>query len=216
MKVVAINGSPHKKGNTWSSLQVVGKRLEAQGIDFEILHIGHKDIHGCIACGKCRERQDDKCAIKTDMLNETVPLLKEADGIILASPVYYSGIAGTMKSFLDRLFYVSLSNGNFFRHKVGAAVVSVRRTGGSHTLDGLNHYLTYSEMQVASSNYWNVIHGLFPGETLLDGEGVNILEVLGDNMAWQLKMREVTKDLIQEPAKIQKVMTNFVRDDLRK
>jgi multimeric flavodoxin WrbA len=215
MKAVAINGSPHREGNTWHSLQVVGKRLQAQGIDFEVLHIGHKDIHGCIGCGKCREKQDEKCSIKTDVLNETIPTLRDADGIILASPVYYSGIAGTMKSYLDRLFYVSSSNGNFFRHKVGAAVVSVRRTGGSYTLDGLNHYLTYSEMQIATSNYWNVIHGRTPGETLLDAEGVATLEVLGDNMAWQLKMREATKELLQEPVKVQKVITHFVREDLK-
>jgi multimeric flavodoxin WrbA len=215
MKVVAINGSPHKEGNTWYSLQVVGKRLKANGVDLEIIHVGHKDIHGCIGCGKCREKQDGQCTIKSDILNETIPALRDADGIILASPVYFSGIAGTMKSYLDRLFYVSLSNGNFFRHKVGAALVSVRRTGGSHTLDGLNHYITYSEMQVATSNYWNVVHGRTPGEVLFDAEGVSTLEVLGDNMAWQLKMREATLGGVPEPGVAEKVMTHFVREDLK-
>ena len=215
MKVAAINGSPHKDGNTAQSLQIVGERLKANGIDFEVLHIGNKVIHGCIACGQCRVKQDGTCGIKNDVLNEYIPALREADGIILASPVYFSGIAGTLKSFLDRLFYVSLSNGNFFRHKVGAALVAVRRTGGSHTLDGLNHYLTYSEMQLATSNYWNVIHGRTPGEALFDGEGVSTLQVLGDNMAWQLKMRETTRQTLDGPAPAQKVMTHFVRDDLK-
>lgn len=215
MKVIAINGSPHKDGNTAHSLQVVGKKLESNGIEFEVIHIGHKAIHGCIACGQCRVKQDGTCGIKNDVLNEHIPALRAADGIILASPVYYSGIAGTMKSFLDRLFYVSGSNGNFFRHKVGAALVAVRRTGGSHTLDGLNHYLTYSEMQIATANYWNVIHGRAPGEAAFDQEGTHTLEVLADNMAWQLKMREATRNMPGEPDRASKVMTNFVREDLK-
>ena len=116
-----------------------------------------------------------------------------------------------MKSLLDRLFYVSLSNGNFFRHKVGAAVVAVRRSGGSSTLDSLNHYLTYSEMMLATSSYWNIIHGTSPGEAVQDGEGVQIMETLGENMAWQLKMREMTKNSLPAPANVPKVMTNFIR-----
>ncbi|MFT3752151.1 MAG: flavodoxin family protein [Paludibacter sp.] len=215
MKVVAINGSPHKDGNTARSLQVVGEKLKSNGIDFEVVHIGHKAIHGCIACGQCAVKRDGTCGIKNDDLNSLIPAIREADGIVLASPVYYSGIAGTMKSFLDRLFYVSGSNGNFFRHKVGAALAAVRRTGGSHTLDGLNHYLTYSEMQLATANYWNVVHGRTPGEAGFDNEGVHTLEVLGENMAWMLKMREATRESLSAPAKAQKVMTNFVREDLK-
>jgi len=149
--------------------------------------------------------------MNSDPLNEWIPRIKEADGIIISSPVYFSGVAGTMKSFLDRLFYVSLSNGNFFRHKVGAAVVAVRRTGGSSTLDTLNHYLSYSEMMLANSSYWNIIHGTVPGDANQDLEGVQIMETLGENMAWQLKMREATKDSIPAPARKQKVMTSFIR-----
>ena len=119
--------------------------------------------------------------------------------------------AGTMKSFLDRAFYVSGSNGGLFRQKVGAAVVAVRRTGGSATFDSLNHYLTYSEMILATSNYWNVIHGRVPGEALQDSEGVQIMEVLGTNMAWLLKMKELTKDTLPAPAPVSKVMMSFVR-----
>jgi multimeric flavodoxin WrbA len=211
MKVVAINGSPHKEGNTYYALRMVGSKLEENGIEFEIIHVGNKDIRGCMACGKCRKTQDSRCSMNSDPFNEWIPTIKEADGIILSSPVYFSGVAGTMKSFLDRLFYVSLSNGNFFRHKVGAAVVAVRRTGGSSTLDTLNHYLSYSEMMLANSSYWNIIHGTVPGDANLDAEGVQIMETLGENMAWQLKMREATKDSIPAPAKKQKVMTSFIR-----
>jgi multimeric flavodoxin WrbA len=211
MKVVAINGSPHKEGNTYHALRMVGSKLEENGIEFEIIHVGNKDIRGCMACGKCRKTQDSKCSMNSDPLNEWIPRIKEADGIIISSPVYFSGVAGTMKSFLDRLFYVSLSNGNFFRHKVGAAVVAVRRTGGSSTLDTLNHYLSYSEMMLANSSYWNIIHGTVPGDANQDLEGVQIMETLGENMAWQLKMREATKDSIPAPARKQKVMTSFIR-----
>ncbi|MDD3078460.1 MAG: flavodoxin family protein [Paludibacter sp.] len=215
MKVIAINGSPHKDGNTALALQTVGEKLKSNGIDFEVLHIGHKTIHGCIACGQCREKQDHSCGIKNDAFNEFIPAIREADGIILGSPVYFSGMAGTMKSFLDRLFYVSGSNGNYFRNKVGAALVCARRAGGSHTLDGLNHYLNFAEMLVATSNYWNIIHGGASGEVLFDKEGITSLQVLGDKMSWMLKMREATKNTLPEPERVQKPMTNFIREDLK-
>lgn len=211
MKVVAINGSPNKEGNTYHALTMVGSKLSEQGIDFEILHIGNKAIRGCLACGKCRLNRDEKCSITTDSLNESIQVMKHADGLILGAPVHYAGIPGTMKSFLDRAFYVAGSNGGLFRQKVGAAVVAVRRTGGSATFDSLNHYLTYSEMILATSNYWNVIHGRMPGEVVQDAEGVQIMEVLGNNMAWLLKMKEQTKDILPAPTPAQKVMTNFIR-----
>ena len=133
------------------------------------------------------------------------------DGIILGSPVYYLGIAGTMKCFQDRLFYVAGSNGGLLRQKVAAAVVAVRRTGGSATLDSLYHYLTYSEMIIATSNYWNVIHGAAPAEVNKDDEGKQIMRVLGKNMAWLLKMKEATAAIIEPPLKENKEYTNFVR-----
>jgi len=211
MKVLAINGSPKKEGNTYNALKMVGDELLASGIEFEILHIGHKLLHGCTACGKCAENKDEKCSLGADGLNQWIQIVKAADGIVLGSPVHYSGIGGTMKCFLDRLFYVSGSNGNLLRHKVAAAVVAVRRTGGSSTLDGLYHYLTYAEMIVATANYWNVIHGRSAGEVTQDGEGVQIMRVLGKNMAWLLKMKEATLDTIQPPLKETKVITNFIR-----
>jgi multimeric flavodoxin WrbA len=211
MKVIAINGSPHKEGNTWHALRMVGSVLENKGIEFEIIHIGNTAVRGCMACGACGRNKDEKCAITTDPLNDWLQSLKTADGIILASPVYYSGIAGTMKCFLDRSFYVAGSNGGMFRHKIGAALVAVRRTGGSSTLDGLNHYLNYSEMVVATSNYWNVIHGRTPGEAEKDDEGKQIMEVLGSQMAWLLEMRQQTKDTIQAPERVNKISTSFIR-----
>jgi multimeric flavodoxin WrbA len=140
MKVIAINGSPRKEGNTYTALNIVASELNKSGIDLEILHIGHKMIHGCIACGSCAKNKDEKCSIQNDEMNSWIQQVKAADGLILAAPVYFAGIPGTMKSFLDRLFYVSATNGNLFRHKVGAALVALRRTGASSTLDSLYHY----------------------------------------------------------------------------
>jgi len=211
MKVIAINGSPNKEGNTYHALKIIGSKLKENGIDLEIIHIGNKYIRGCIACGKCRENKDEKCAITTDSLNEWIQNIKAVDGLILASPVHYSGIPGTMKCFLDRAFYVSGSNGGLFRQKVATAIVVVRRTGGSATLDSLYHFLAYSEMILVTSNYWNVIHGRVAGEVIKDEEGVQIMEVVGNNMAWLLKMREQTKDKLPSPAPVQKVMTHFIR-----
>ena len=210
MKVVAINGRPHKKGNTYHALMEVGKQLQTEGVEFEVIHIGNQAIRGCLACGGCSRNKDERCVIATDIVNDAIQQMKAADGIILGSPVYYAGIPGTMKSFLDRAFYVSGSNGNLLRHKVGAAVVAVRRTGGSATFDSLNHYLSYSEMILATSNYWNIIHGRTAGEVLQDAEGVQIMQVLGRNMAWLLQMRKQTKDSI-EPQRVDKVFTHFVR-----
>jgi len=211
MKVIAINGSPRAEGNTAQALSVLGKQLAESGIELEIVHIGHKAIHGCTGCSRCFVNRDEQCSIKGDGVNEVIQQMKQADGIIIASPVYYAGIAGTMKCFLDRAFYVSGVNGNLFRNKVGASVVAVRRTGGSVTFDSLNHYLLYSEMMIATSNYWNIIHGRAPGEIHQDEEGVQIMQVLAKNMAWQLHMREATKDSIPAPERTLKVMTNFVR-----
>lgn len=211
MKVTAINGSPRKTGNCQRALERMGERLASGGIDFEILSIGDKAIRGCIACGECGRKRDGTCVFKDDPVNGAVRTMADSDGIVLASPVYYSGIAGTMKSFLDRCFFVAGSNGGLFRHKVGAALVSVRRSGGSSTLDSLNHYISYSEMIVATSNYWNIIHGMQIGEIEKDPEGLQIVDVLSRNLAWILAMREATKDSVPLPEPTKKVYTNFVR-----
>ena len=211
MKVIAINGSPREKGNTWFALNTVGEALIKEGINFEIIHIGNQAIRGCIACKKCKENKDNTCSIRTDKLNDYLPVIREADGIVLGSPVFYSGIAGTMKCFLDRLFYVSGSNGNWMRHKVGASVVAVRRSGGSATWSSLNYFLTLYEMTIATSNYWNIIHGAQEGEAEQDTEGVQIMQVLGANMAWLLKSRQNNLATAPPPLPNGKLFLNFVR-----
>lgn len=211
MKVVAINGSPNKEGNTFYALKIVGEELQKNGIDFEIIHIGNKMIRGCLACNQCAKNKNEQCIIQTDEVNNWIQIMKEADGILLGSPVHFSGIAGTMKSFLDRAFYVHSSNHGLFRHKVGASVVAVRRSGGSATFDALNHYISYAEMFMPTTNYWNVVHGTTPGEVFEDEEGLQILRVLGKNMAFLMKSLEVSKESIECPTGEKKVFTNFVR-----
>lgn len=208
MHVVAINGSPKLEGNTYTALGVVCDELAKYGITTEIIHIGNKNIRGCLACGGCAKNKNEKCVID-DEVNEVIQKMKVADGILLGSPTYYASIAGTMKSFLDRAFYTAGANGGLFRHKVGAAVVAVRRSGEVAVFDHLNHYLTIGEMFVPSSNYWNVIHGRLPGEVLQDEEGVQIMRVLGKNMAFL--MESISKNAENLPEKEQKIMTNFIR-----
>ncbi|SHK17605.1 flavodoxin family protein [Desulforamulus aeronauticus] len=211
MKVVAFNGSPNKEGNTYHGLKLVTAELEKEGIETEIIHVGNKAIRGCLACGQCAKNQSETCSISNDQVNEWIQKMKAADGILLGSPVHYSAIAGTMKSFLDRAFYVTGVNNGMLRHKVGASVVAVRRSGGLPTFNQLNNYLNYSEMLIPTSNYWNVIHGTTPGEALQDEEGVQIMRILGKNMAWLLKLVQNGKETIKAPEKEAKTKMNFIR-----
>ncbi len=211
MKVVAFNGSPNKEGNTYHGLKLVTAELEKEGIETEIIHVGNKAIRGCLACGQCAKNQSETCSISNDQVNEWIQKMKAADGILLGSPVHYSAIAGTMKSFLDRAFYVTGVNNGMLRHKVGASVVAVRRSGGLPTFNQLNNYLNYSEMLIPTSNYWNVIHGTTPGEALQDEEGVQIMRILGKNMAWLLKLVQNGKETIKAPEREAKTKMNFIR-----
>lgn len=211
MKVIGFNGSARKKGNTACSLNTVFAELEKAGIETELIQVGKEKVRGCIACYGCVKNQDEACTLKDDPVNEWIQKMKEADGILLGSPVYFSGVAGTMKSFLDRAFFVSSVNGGLFRHKVGAAVAAVRRSGGVPTLDTLTHYITYSEMIMPSSNYWNVAHGMNPGEMEQDGEGKQIMEILGRNMAWIMKIIRHGREQFPAPDTVAKTMTNFIR-----
>lgn len=211
MKVVAFNGSPKKEGNTYQAIKIVADELEKEGIDIEVVHVGNKMIRGCIACNQCAKNKNEKCAIQNDEVNEWIQKMKDADGVIFGSPVHYSSIAATMKAFLDRAFYVASSNNGMLRHKVGTTVVAVRRSGGVTTFDQLNNYINYSEMVIPTSNYWNVIHGTSPGEALEDEEGVQIMRVLGKNMAWLLKLVENGKAAVKEPERENKQYTNFIR-----
>lgn len=211
MKVVAFNGSPKKEGNTYNAIKTVAAELEKEGIEVEIVHVGNKVIRGCIACGGCSRNKNERCVLDKDEVNEWIQKMKEADGIILGSPVYYSAIAGTMKSFLDRAFYVASVNGGLFRHKIGASVVAVRRSGGIPVFDQLNNFINYSEMIMPTSNYWNVAYGAALGEVTQDEEGMQIMRVLGKNMSWLMKVVEAGKSQVKENEKEDKVFTNFIR-----
>lgn len=212
MKVIAFNGSPNKEGNTYFAIKTVAVELEKEGIEVEIVHVGNKVIRGCSACNGCFRNKNEKCVFDNDEVNGWIQKMKEADGIILGSPIHYSGVGGTMKSFLDRAFYVASSNNSMFRHKVGASVVAVRRSGGIAGFDQLNKYICYSEMLMPASSYWNVIHGTIQGEAEKDAEGVQIMSTLGRNMAWLMKLVEYGKGNITEPERVKKISTNFIRD----
>lgn len=211
MKVVAFNGSPHNKGNTFYAMKTVIHELEKEGITTEIIDVGNKLIRGCTACNKCVQNKDEKCSLTGDDVNEWIQKIKEADGIILGSPVHFSSISATMKAFLDRAFYVASANSGLFRHKVGASLVAVRRSGGVPAFDQLNRYILYSEMLMPSANYWNVTHGSAPGEVLQDEEALQIMRVLGKNMAWLLKLVDNGKETVEEPELESKIKTNFIR-----
>jgi multimeric flavodoxin WrbA len=209
MKVVAVNGSPKERGNTFGALSAVLEQLSAHQIEGEVIHVGNSKIRGCTSCGLCSKKKDEKCALPDDGVNEWIQTLKGADGILLGSPVYFSAIAGTMKCFLDRAFYVASSNGGLFRHKVGASVVADRRAGAVPTYNQLNNYINYAEMFMPSSNYWNVTYGAAPGEVTRDAEGMQILRILGKNMAWLLKTKEASPVALPEAEK--KILFNFIR-----
>lgn len=211
MKVIAFNGSSHKNGNTYQAIRIVLDELEKQGIETEIVNLGNRAIRGCTGCNQCAKNKNEKCVLPEDGVNESIQKIKEADGIILASPTYYSAISGTMKSFLDRFFYVAGFNGGMLRHKVGASVVAVRRAGGIPVFNQLNNYINYSEMLMPSSNYWNVISGTVPGDALKDEEGMQIMRVLGKNMAWLMQLVENGKENVSEPESENKIFTNFIR-----
>jgi multimeric flavodoxin WrbA len=212
MKVLAFNGSPNKEGNTWHALRMVAAELEKEGIETEIIQVGNKAIRGCIACGQCVKNNNEQCVLPGDEVNGWIQKMKQADGIILGSPVHYSAVGGTMKSFLDRAFYVTSVNNGMLRHKVGTSVVAVRRSGGLPAFDQLNNYLNYSEMLLPTSNYWNVIqYGARPGEVTRDEEGVQIMRVLGKNMAWLMKLVENGKGTVAPPEREAKLYMNFIR-----
>ncbi|GHU72404.1 FMN reductase [Bacteroidia bacterium] len=178
-KVVALNGCPNENGNTAYALSVVGETLHEEQIDFEVIHIGKSDIKGCVACGKCRE-ESNGCVYVTEEEKKWLLAMHRADAIILASPTYFGGIAGTMKSFLDRAFYAHSKD---FRYKVGASVVTTPRSGASMTFESLNQYFTIAEMTVASSTYWNNVRGLTVKDLKQDGEGIRTMQNLGKNIA---------------------------------
>lgn len=209
MKTILINGSPKKNGNTATALAAAGEALREQGIETEVLEIGTNAIHGCIACGYCSQKKNRRCVFDDDCLNGSLDALFAADGVLIGSPVYYAGINGALKSFLDRAFFVGSANGSLFRHKVGAAVVAVRRGGEIAAWDQLNKYFTISEMFVPSSFYWNMAFGMAPGEAKQDVEGMQTMRRLGENMAWLLKSIAAGRESL--PPEMEKTRMNFIR-----
>jgi len=187
MKVVAFNGSPIKDGNTAALIRHVLAELEKEGIDTETVHIGGKSIHGCTACMKCFENKDQKCVIDSDIINDCIEKMIEADGIILASPTYFADLTPELKALIDRAGFVAGANGGLFKRKVGAAVVAVRRAGSIHVFDSINHLFTITQMIIPGSSYWNIGLSRAEGEVEKDEEGIRTMQTLGQNMAWLLK-----------------------------
>lgn len=187
MKVVAFNGSARKNGNTITLLSLVLHELENEGIDTELVHLAGEPLQGCIACYKCFENKDGRCAVETDIANDCIKRMQEADGILLGSPTYFSNVSASMKALIERCGMVSRANGDMFRRKVGAGVVAVRRAGSMHVFSSLNHFFLIGQMIVPGSSYWNLGIGKDPGEVRNDEEGVLTMKTLGQNMAWLLK-----------------------------
>ena len=205
MNVLMINGSPRGNGNTAIALREMKNVFAREGIEVTELNVGTKAVRGCIACNKCAEL--GKCVFG-DAVNEAAPLLAKADGVVVASPVYYASANGNLISFLDRLFY---SNHSDLTMKVGASVVCARRGGCSATFDELNKYFTISGMPLASSQYWNSIHGRLPGEAEKDEEGKQTMRALARNMAFLMKSIALGKEAYGLPEKEPRVATHFIR-----
>lgn len=205
MKVLIINGSPKAEGNTAIAINEMVKIFDNEGIETEICRVGNKDIRGCMACNACSEL--GKCVFD-DAVNEIADKFRDADGLVIASPVYYASANGTLISCLDRLFYSTPFDKTM---KVGACIAAARRGGLTSTFDELNKYFTISGMPVASSKYWNGVHGAAPGQALEDEEGLQVMRVLARNMAFLMKSIALGKEKYGLPEKEQGIYTNFVR-----
>lgn len=206
MKVLLLNGSPRQNGNTYTALLEVGKTLEQEGIEYEIFQIGAGQVRDCIGCGKCSETG---CVFEDDKVNEFIAKAKECDGFVFGTPVYYAHPSGRVLSFLDRVFY---SSGRSFAFKPGASVAVARRGGTTASFDVLNKYFGISQMPVAGSTYWNVVHGAAEGEAKLDAEGMQTMRNLARNLAWMMKCFQTGKEkgiALPEPERTNK--TNFIR-----
>lgn len=205
MKVLILNGSPHPNGNTAIAVNELVKTFAAEGVSTEVCQIGNKNIRGCIACGKCSEL--GKCVF-SDAVNELAPKFEDADGLIVASPVYYASANATLIACLDRLFFSTHFDKTM---KVGASVVVARRGGCSATFDELNKYFTISGMPVVSSQYWNSVHGASAGEAALDAEGLQTMRVLARNMAFLMKGVALAREKYGLPRREERQATNFIR-----
>ena len=208
MKVVLVNGSPNADGCTYTGLSIIKAQLAEHGVGSEIYQVGNKPVIGCTGCGGCKQQgKTGKCVYDNDMVNTVGQALREADGIILGSPVHYASASGAATSFFDRLFFSLESEAK--RLKFGACIVSCRRSGSTAAFDQLNKYFTISQMPVVSSCYWNGIHGNTPEEVYQDKEGIRVLKVLANNMAYLIKCKHQSN--IELPEEPPRVMTNFIR-----
>ena len=210
MNVIAINGSPRPKGNTAIALGWMVEELEKEGIQVETVQLGDNNIRGCMACNRCNSSEGAPCALPDDGINTLIRQLQTADGFIIGTPTYFGGMAGTLKSALDRIFYAGRRNGGY-RNKVGAAAVAVRRNAGQ---DAFNQIITYyhaAEMIVAPSQAWAVGYGRKKGEISQDAEGQQVIRHHANAMAWILKMKEATKESVALPRAEQRIMTNLIR-----
>ena len=206
MKVLLINGSPHKQGNTFTALSEVAKTLEKQGIEEEIVHIGVKPIRGCIACGQCHTNALGKCIFDDDVCNSIVDKLGDADGLIIGSPVYYGQPNGSVLSLMQRMFYAA---GDKVKNKPAAAVCVCRRGGATAAYQTLNMPFQMMNMPVVTSQYWNIVYGMSQGEAALDTEGMQTMRTLADNMAWLLK--KIHADVPDYPKRESPKGMNFIR-----
>ena len=206
MKVLMLNGSARKNGNTYIALEEIGKQLEQEGIEYEIFQLGGEPIRDCIGCGQCSEQG---CVFADDKVNEFIAKAKEADGMIFGTPVYYAHPSGRIQSFLDRVFY---SSSKAFVFKPGASIAVARRGGTTASFDVLNKYFGISQMPVVGSSYWNIIHGARIGEAVLDVEGLQTMRNLARNMAWMLKCFEAGRQAgVEFPNCEHTSRTNFIR-----
>lgn len=211
MKVILVNGGPHKEGCVNAALEEVANELNKSGVETEIFWIGVKPIAGCIACGNCAKT--GKCVFD-DVVNEFVEKAKDADGFIFGTPVHYGAASGAITSFMDRVFYSAASSGKSdrFMFKPAACVISARRGGTTATYDQLNKYFGITQMPIISSRYWNMVHGNTPEQVKQDKEGMQIMRILGRNMAYYLKCIEAGKEKgINPPEQETTTLTNFIR-----
>lgn len=206
MKVILVNGSPHKQGCTYTALAEVKRTLEKNGIETEEFWIGNKPVAGCIGCGNCMET--GKCFVQ-DGVNEFLEKVPSTDGFVFGTPVHFASGSGMITSFMDRIFY---GRRNLFKNKLAACVVSCRRGGATSTFDQINKYFAMNNMPIVTSQYWNMVHGSKPEDVLKDEEGLQTMRTLGNNMAWLLKCIEAGKNIgIKEPENEKIIQTNFIR-----
>ncbi|MDI6754763.1 MAG: flavodoxin family protein [Thermodesulfobacteriota bacterium] len=187
MKVVALNGSARKEGNTFILLNVVLDELRNEGIESELISLAGKPIQGCMACYQCFKNKDFRCAVDKDILNELIAKMREGDGILLGSPTYFSDVSASMRALIERSGLVARANDYIFKRKVGAGVIAVRRAGSIPAFNSINLFLLYNQMLIPGSSYWNMAIGREPGEVKNDAEGMQTMKTLGQNMAWLLK-----------------------------